>query len=188
MLGLWLAGGLFMAWVATQNFRSVDRLLSHENPTATIRLKPFGADARAILRFQAAEQNRWYFRKWETIQLLAGFAFFVLMLFGSREDKFILLGVLVLLALVALQRFLLTPEVTALGRMIDFLPSDQPSPERNRFWVTHTAYSGVEVGKWVLTLFLAGRMVFSRKRSGRSRDSRREFNRVDKTDYRGVNR
>src|SRR5215203_4160783 len=119
VFGLWLAGGLFMAWVATQNFRSVDRLLSHENPSATLRLNPLGEEARAILRFQAAEQNRWYFRNWETVQLIVGSLFFFTMLFGSREDKFILLGALVLVLLVVLQRFFLTPEVTALGRMID---------------------------------------------------------------------
>src|SRR5829696_8706996 len=101
-LGLWLAGGLFMAWVATQNFRQVDRLLSREDPNATLRLKPLGADARLILRYQASEQNRWYFRRWETIQILGGGGFFLVMLFGSRENKFVLLGALLMLALVAL--------------------------------------------------------------------------------------
>jgi hypothetical protein len=187
-LGLWLAGSLFMAWVATQNFRQVDRLLSREDPTATLRLKPLGADARAILRYQASEQNRWYFSKWETIQLIYGAFFFFVMLFGSRENKFVLLGVLLLVVLVALQKFLLTPEVTALGRMIDFVPPEQETPERTRFWILHTAYTGVELGKWGVALFLTAQMVFSRKRSGRSRDSRRELNSIDKPDYRGVNR
>lgn len=177
-----------MAFVATQSFQSVDRLLSHDNPQATVRLKPFGAEARVLLRYQAAEQNRWYFQTWETFQLVFGFLFFAVMLFGSREDKFILLGALFLLLVVALQKFFLTPEVTALGRTLDFLPPDVQTPERNRFWVLHTAYSGIEAGKWLLTMFLAGRMVFSRKRSGRSRDSRRQLNRVDKADYGGVNR
>ena len=177
-----------MAWVATQNFRQVDRLLSREDPTATLRLKPLGANARPILRYQASEQNRWYFQKWETIQIIYGAFFFFVMLFGSRENKFVLLGVLLMIVLVMVQKFLITPEVTALGRMIDFVPPEQHSPERNRFWILHSAYTGVELGKWAVALLLTAQMVFSRKRSGRSRDSRRELNSVDKADYRRVNR
>lgn len=177
-----------MAFVATQNFASVDRVLSGENPAATLRLKPLGDEARMVLRYQASEQNRWYFRNWETFQFLFGSFFFCVMLFGSREDKFTLLGVLVMLLLAALQRFVLTPEITALGRSIDFVPASQSSPDRNQFWIAHTAYAGVEALKWALALFLTGRMVFSRKRSGRSRDSRRDLNRVDKADYRGIDR
>jgi len=187
-LGLWLAGGLFVAWVATQNFRSVDRMLSGANPAATLQLKPFGQEARMILRYHASELNRYYFARWETYQLLFGSFFFCVMLFGSREGKFTLVGVLLMLLLVALQRFIVTPEITALGRLIDFVPADQPSPERNRFWVVHMAYTGVEVGKWILALVLTGQLVFSRRRSGRSRDSRSNLDRVNKADYRGVNR
>src|SRR4051794_31136471 len=93
LLGLWLAGGLFMAWVATQNFREVDRLLSRDNPAATLRLKPLGNDARPILRYQASEMNRWLFQSWEKVQLGFGTLFFFVMLFGSRENRFVLGGV-----------------------------------------------------------------------------------------------
>ena len=111
LLGLWLAGGLFMAWVATQNFREVDRLLSRDNPAATLRLKPLGAEARMTMRYQASEMNRWLFANWERAQLVFGTLFFFLMLFGSRENKFVLAGVLLLLLLMLLQRFVITPEL-----------------------------------------------------------------------------
>jgi len=188
LLGMWLDGGVFMAWVATQNFREVDRLLSRADPVATLRLKPLGADARMTLRYQASEQNRRLFSTWETVQILLGASFLLLMLFGSRENKFTLFGGLLLVLLVLVQKFGLTPELIALGRMIDFVPPEIKSPDRSKFWVIHSAYSGVELLKWVLILGLAGRMVFSRQRSGRSRDSRREVDRVDKPNYRGVNR
>jgi hypothetical protein len=177
-----------MAWVATQNFHEVDRLLSREDPAATFRLKPLGNDARSILRYQASEMNRWLFQSWENVQVVFGTAFFFVMLFGSRENKFVLGGVLIMLLLVVAQRFLITPELIALGRTIDFVPPEAVSPDRQKFWVVHTAYSGVEVLKWVLALMLTGQMVFSRKRSGRSRDSRRELNSIDKPNYGRVNR
>src|SRR4051812_4072938 len=114
VLGLWLAGGLFMAYVATQNFRGVDRLLSGGNPAAASRLKPLGPQARMLLRYQASEMNRWLFRAWENTQLVGGTVFFFVLLFGSRENKLVLTGILLALGLVLLQRLLITPEIVAL--------------------------------------------------------------------------
>jgi hypothetical protein len=187
LLGLWLAGGLFMAWVATQSFHEVDRLLSHTNPTATLHYQPLGEDARPLMRFQASEFNRSLFHVWENVQLALGLALFVLMLFWSHENKFVLGGIVVLLLLTVAQRFVLSPEILALGRMLDFAAPDASQPERNQFWIAHTAYAAVEVTKWLLALLLTGRMVFSSKRSGRSRDSRHKLDRVDKGDHRTVN-
>jgi hypothetical protein len=186
-LGLWLGASLFMAWVSSQNLKEIDRLLSGENPVARLNLKPLGTEGVAILRYTASEQIRWYYGKWETIQLVGGGAFLLIMLFGSREDYFILLGLLVLVGIVILQKFLITPELTALGRMTDF-PQNFQAPEANRYGVVRTAHWGVEAAKWALMLFLTGQMVFSRKRSGRSRDSRRKLDGVDKADHRRVYR
>ncbi len=184
---MWLAGGLLVAWVASQNLALADRVVSEGEPAIRLRLKPFGQEAGAILKFHAAEQNRWLYSKWELYQLFFGSFFFCVMLFGSREDKFALLGVLVMLLLVALQRFLLTPELHALGRLIDFSPTAQ-APDQKRFWITNMAHIGVEVLKGGLALLLTAQMVFSRKRSGRSRDTRRKLDRVDEPYYRSVNR
>jgi len=166
----------------------VDRLLSHTDPTATVHYQPLGDDARPLMRFQASELNRYLFYTWENVQLALGVAFLVLMLFWSRENKGVLTGILVLLLLTVAQRFVLSPEITALGRAIDFAPADANHAERNRFWIAHTAYAATEVTKWLLALLLTGRMVFSSKRSGRSRDARHKLDRVDKRNDGGVDR
>ena len=112
-----------MAWVATQNFREVDRLLSHSDPVATLHFKQLGADARPLLRYQASEFNRWLFHGWDNAQLIGGSAILFLLLFWSRENKMTLSGILLLLILAAIQRFVLTPEIIGLGRMLDFAPA-----------------------------------------------------------------
>jgi len=175
-----------MAWVATQNFREVDRLLSGNPPAATLRLKPLGQQARMTMRYQASEMNRWLFSRWEVVQLVFGTAFLFVVLFGSRETKFVIAGVLLTLLLGLVQHLLITPELIGLGRLIDFVPPEAQSPDRQKFWVMHTAYSGVEVAKWLLGLALTGKLVFSMDR-GHSRHSRGEFDRIDKSDYRRVN-
>jgi hypothetical protein len=187
-LGIWLGSGLFLAWMAWQNQKVAGRLMSQADPGARLQLKAMGPNGPAILHYEAAEESREAYRVWETIQLLAGCLFFGFLLFGSEEGPRLLGGVLLLVLLVAVQRFLLTPEVIAEGRLIDFAPPGTEDGARNRLWLMHNAYMLVEVAKWLLTLLLVGRMVTSSRGSGRSRDSRRQLDRVDKSNYSGVYR
>src|SRR4051794_6835029 len=64
LLGAWIAGSLFMIMVATQNFRSVDRLLAAPGRGGAQVEKMGRDDARTFLRYQVSEQNRWYFETW----------------------------------------------------------------------------------------------------------------------------
>jgi hypothetical protein len=187
VLGLWLGGGLLVAWLTRVNLKMADHLESHARPAARLELKARGANAAALARYQAAEENREFRRVWEIAQLILGCGFFGLMLFGSRESKFLLAGILLLILVVALERFIMTPAITARGRLLDFSVPEAAWGESNRYRVLEISYGAVEGVKWLLTAILAGRLVFSRKGSGRSRDSRRQLDRVDKANYRSVN-
>jgi hypothetical protein len=187
ILGLWLGGGILMAWVAMENRRMADRLVAQALPEASLELKALGPKTQTLLRYHAAEANRSLARKWGAAQLILGGGFFLLMLFGSREDQFLLGGIVLLVALAALEYFIVTPAISSQGRVLDFIPADQGSAGRSQLWVLETARLGIEAAKWVLTLALAARMVLSRKRSGRSRDARRELDMVNKANYRSVN-
>jgi hypothetical protein len=188
VLGLWLAGGLFVAWLSSLNLQTADRLVAQASPTARLELKVLGPNARALLRYQASEANRRYYRQWETAQIMLGCAFLALMLFGSQESKFLLAGILLLVLMVVFQRFVVTPAFVAQGRLLDFASPGATSGEHSQYLVLAGGYYGVEGVKWLLILILTGWMVFSRKGSGRSRDSRRQFNGVDKPNYGRVNR
>src|ERR1700674_5746302 len=76
LLGAWIAAGLFMGMLATQNFRSVDRLLAAPAPEAGERIQTLGGRdaARVFLRHQASELNRFYFAAWERVQIGLGLA------------------------------------------------------------------------------------------------------------------
>ena len=175
-----------MLWVAAESFSSVDRLLGRPQPVATAQFKALGrADARLLLRYQVSEQNRWYFATWEAAQVVMGALFFFFLLFATRENQFALLLVLLMLVAVLVQRFLLTPGMISLGRMIDFAPPDAFSGEHTQFWVMHSWYWGVELAKWALGLALAARLIT--RRSGRSGNARQQFDMVDKANYRHIN-
>jgi hypothetical protein len=191
-LGIWLAGGLFMAWVATQNFRSVDRLLDQPNPAARLDFKALDeagpGTARLLLRYQVSEQNRFYFESWEEAQIVLGSLLFFFVLFGTREDKAVLGGVLLLILLVSAQRFFLTPEIIDRGRELDFLAPSANPPERAHFWLFHNVYSGVELAKWAITTLIAGRLVVGR-RGGRSIGrARQKLDLVNKADHGHIDR
>lgn len=187
LLGLWLAGGLFLSWVAVENLLGVDRIMAEPNPVVGLEIKALGpGEARLLLRHEASEQNRWLHANWEMVQIVLGSVFFFFLLFATHENKISLLLALLMLVLVLLQRFLLTPELTGLGRLTDFLP-DAPSGERNRLWVIRNAYTAAELCKLGLGLALTVRLIV--RRSGRSSgDAREKFDLIDKADHRHVNR
>jgi hypothetical protein len=158
LLGAWLAGCLFMDMVATENFRAVDRLLTAPSPPLAQRIQAMGGHdvVRVLLRHQASEENRWYFTSWEQVQIGFGVALFSVLLFGNLPDRrMLLVPLLVLLGIVLLMHFLLTPEITRLGRAIDFVPAGTPSADRTRFWRFHGMYSASELIKLGLVIALS---------------------------------
>src|SRR5574340_301362 len=183
LLGMWLGGCFFMAFVATQNFRGVDRLLARPAFQAQGPLHTLGADARALLRYQVSELNRWYFETWDTIQLGLGLLLLLLLIFATKEKAFSLLLALLMLVIVALDRFLITPQIVDQGRALDF-SADTHSAEHSRFWILHGLYSGFELAKWALGLVLAARLAL-RNDSGQAR---RKVDLVDEANHRHVNR
>jgi hypothetical protein len=171
VLGLWLGGGLFMDMVVTQNFRSVDRLLAQPAPAAAQQLDKLGpAAARALLRHQVSEQNRWFFETWGMIATGMGVLLLVILLFGSTEKNFSLLVALLMLLIAILQRFALTPQMVFLGRLIDWIPVDQASSERSRFWLLHNAYVGLELLNWALGILLTVKLLLRGRKRGVEED------------------
>ena len=148
-----------MIMVATQNFRSVDRLLAAPASGAA-QVEIMGHDAaRTFLRYQVSEQNRWYFETWEKIQLGLGI---LAIAAASRTSKTLGALAAVMFALLLAERFYITPEIIRLGRLIDFVPQAAQAPERDTFWKFHGAYSGIELTKLALAFFLSARLIFKR--------------------------
>ena len=173
-----------MALVAAQNFRSVDRLLMNLSASAVMSTRDIPpSQLRGLLQYQAAEENRSLYAIWDSAQVALSALFFFFLLFGSQEGKVSLGLALVMFLLVLLQWLYLTPEVTALGRLTDFLPSAAPSPDRPKLWVLQWGYKLVEVLKWS-----AGLGLFVKFLVWRSRDPGQDLDLVDKADHRHVNR
>jgi hypothetical protein len=183
----WLAGILLMTWVDWERTWSVDAVLNGGNPAASMRLKALAPeDARMLLTYQANEQARWYQRIWEDVQVFWGALFFAFLLFGTREGKLTLGLSLGMLAVTLAERFLLSPEMLGLGRIIDFIRPDLHSGERSEYWVLHNTYRMVELvklgaGCMLATVLMAGG-------PHRLRDPWEQVHVIDKADYGHIDR
>jgi hypothetical protein len=148
VLGMWIAGSLLIFVVATQNFRTVDRLLAGSpNATFTSQLATIGQSAtRDLLRYLSSELNRLYFQLWNVAQIVLGLAALWLVWSQPALAK-ARWGVVVMLAVVVLMTVWLQPQITSIGRSLDFVPRDPPPPAFGRFWALHGAYTALELGK-----------------------------------------
>lgn len=155
-LSLWLAGlwlGLLLAsWVsATASFSSVDRVLGPGlRPELDAKLTGVpAADRRVVLRYLAAELNRWMFRRWAVLQLALSLALLVAGWSGGVSLR--LIAALVV-AIVVAQTSALGPPIEALGRSIDFVPRPLPPEVGRRFGLLHAAFLSLDFIKAGLLL------------------------------------
>jgi hypothetical protein len=141
--------------------------------------------SRLFLRHLASEENRFYFTVWEWAQLVLGGVFLLVLRLGSGGSHTTMGLALAMLAIVAVFRFFLTPEIIELGRQLDFQAPALPSDERSRFWDFHRAYSVMEVIKWLLGMILLAKFILQRRRSAGVSEN---LDVIEKTHYRHINR
>ncbi len=186
LLGAWLAGTLFMAFVAHQNLDTADRLIANGDTAILMHSGSGGIQAmRGLLRYHALEQTRATNESWETAQVVLGAVFFFFLLFGTREDKFTLLVPLLMVLVTLGERLVLTPETNARARVLDFVPLNSHAADHVKLLLLQKIHLACEVGKAGLGLILAARLIGSLRRS--RRDVRQELNLVNKANYRHIN-
>jgi hypothetical protein len=166
--GCLLLGGLFMIFVATQNFRTVDRVLASPPREAAQMFQTLGPEnSRLLLRYLAGEENQLFFAAWEWAQIGLGIALTAILVFAVRRRLLAgLAGGIVLIAV--FQHFGVTPQLISLGRLIDF-GAGAGSVVSNQFLWLHGLYGVLEVVKLVVVIVVAICLFFW---SGQARGSR----------------
>ena len=163
VLSGWLAMTLCMWFAATGSFTTVRRVLETPNPTLAEAIHPLSAErARGLLRFLTSEINRTYFRAYGWAQLLMAATLLAIVLLPSRRDQASVIIVAAMLAVVAVLTLYITPEITALGRRMDFLPRDPAPPGMVRFRTLHAAFTTLDGTKLLAGLALLVRLIWGR--------------------------
>lgn len=164
LAGCLILGSLFMIFVATQNFATVDRVLAAPQPyQATQMFQTLGPEnARLLLRYLAGEENRLFFTTWELAQIALGALLTAVLLLATKSRMLAgFAGAMLIIAL--FQRFRVTPEMIALGRLVDF-GGGAGSAAYSQFWRLHGLYGVLEVVKLALLIVVAGLLLFGRRR------------------------
>jgi hypothetical protein len=164
VLGAWLTGTILLAVVATQNFATVDRMLSHPTPQAVTPLSALPHDTmRPLLRHLSSELNRLYFLAWGVVQIVLGLVLMIVLLALGRRVEAALAAVM--LAIANMQFLWMTPRITEIGRALDFVPRNplppSAAPMMAQFWHLHAAFTGSDLLLMALGLITAWRLCFS---------------------------
>ena len=162
IIGVWLGVSIFMDFVATQNFQTVNRVMTSLDLRVVEAAKKVGDPeaTRYVLRYFAGEANRYLFEQWEWTELALGLALLLVLLFARSYQKLAMGLCLAMMFVVAAQRFYLTPRITMLGRELDFSPAAS-----RRFAAFHQVYGIVEIGKLALGFGLVLRLLIRQRAS-----------------------
>ncbi|PWB77626.1 MAG: hypothetical protein C3F08_09670 [Candidatus Methylomirabilota bacterium] len=156
-LGGWIMGSILIAFVATQNFRTIDRLLSDPTAEFSRAIAPIGHDeARVVLRYLVAELNRLYFSAWGFTQLALS-ATVVVASLGLRPLDRAGVTIAATTLVIVLVSLLLSQLLLSLGRSLDFIPRTMVTQELARFRTLHMVYTGIDLLKLALCIWLLSR-------------------------------
>ena len=163
ILGAWILGNLFIAFVASQSFRNVDRILNSPPQAVSKYMEDLGMDVtRLILRFEAAEMNRFLFEAWGLVQIGIGAALVSACVLTAHRSRFLIIGAGTMLVLTLVNTFYVLPSMASLGRSFDFVAATANLHDRENFQDFHIMYSVMEVIKLIIGVMLAIRLIFDR--------------------------
>ncbi len=158
LLGAWLVLTVAMGFLASGNFRVLDpdRLRNADTVYQEI---PAGEERRQDLRYAASELNRYYFRIYSVVHLLIAGAALLLWGLSRRRSRLALAALSVSFVMALLFFWWLTPELTKLGREIDFMARDPEPPEVARFYQIHRINVSLELAKMAMLVGVAAHLI-----------------------------
>jgi hypothetical protein len=163
LIGAWLLGSLLVAFVSSQGYLNVDRFFSSPPTQISKELDDVGPEVmRQILRYQASQHIRHLTETWEVIQLGLGFALLATSFLTPHRSRIVIIGAALMVVMVLVMYFRLTPIMNALARSYDFLPLTAAIQERDAFSHYAVWYRVLEILKAVLGIVITGRLLFDR--------------------------
>jgi len=157
-----------MIVVVTHNFAGTERVSGNMLPRAVTQIydtSKAGAGVRALLNYHASELNAWYLENWERLELGIGALLLLILFFGAEGTGALMIATGLMLTLVVVEHWFLTPEIVRLGRAAAFQPVQGNSLQEIRFWNFHSAYSILEAMKLGLASFVASKLIFRRRKT-----------------------
>ena len=168
VLGGWLAVSAFLLALTSYDVRAIEPLIRMPSKAAAetlTRMQEY--DARALMQYHADEVSRWAWGTWEVTQIVLALVVLLSLFLSSGGKRYGMLFCVVMLAVVAFQHWMLSPQIGRLAPSAVFARPQQVSVERDRMASMQSAYKIMEAGKLGVGLLLAWTLL----RRGRRRSS-----------------
>jgi hypothetical protein len=166
VLGAWIVGCLFMAYIDAQSSDTVQATLSR--PTAEIAkiVQTLGPEKAAeFLRYHSFEEQRRYSEVWGITQLVIGCGLIALLIYATRVNRLAIGLGAAMLVLAAFAYFALAPEIHFLRRRVDLATW---SADRARYLALRGTFVVMEMIKLALGCTLAVYLfIYKRQRPSR---------------------
>ena len=150
-MAVWLAGTIWMAAVATENFFTITRLIEAKaHPQFVADLNKLGvSEMDFLLKYLSSELNRLFFQVWGLTQIAVGILalWFIGSLPNSGRSKWMVVSMLGICLLFAA---LVTPQIVSVGRSLDFVVRDPAPPQMRTFGLLHATYTVLDGIKLIL--------------------------------------
>jgi hypothetical protein len=170
LLGAWLGCSIFMAFMVVENLRFPGQVMNSPSGPAREMLAKLGReDAALLLRYQAAEQNRAYMAAWELAQFAVALGLAAFLFLGTQKKLLPMLLCGIMLVLVGVEHFVISPELAFRGREADFPPGNRTFATEARVWAMEQAYIGLEGAKLLIGGILGSYLFVFRAGSRRGR-------------------
>ena len=181
VLGLWLAGMVMVVYVASLSLRTVDSVMAIPPHEASKWIDVLGKDkVRTLLLHGSSEVNRSLFEFWGNADLIIC-VFLLVAMVMNKSGKVMIILTAVLLLLGTASTFLLTPQMVAVGRQLDFRVVFPVPPEIVQFAALERMYFGVSLVRVLLVGTMVAMLLNRSSRSPRVRRSR--LDEVDSVNY-----
>ena len=148
LLGIWMGCCALVDVLALEGHRIATRILDIPIIEAKAALTKAGdAPVGPLLHHLASEQVRATIENWETAQMILFAAMLVLLVFTDQRKipAVILATAMGLFTLI--QHFAVTPDLSILGRSLDFLPESAAFTVRAQVWTLTQIYTVLETVK-----------------------------------------
>jgi hypothetical protein len=175
VLGIWMGCCALVDFLALEGHSTIAAVL--DNPTADVRdiLKKAGdAAVEPLLHHAASEQTRSLLNGWENAQLIIALILLVVLTLTDQRKILAILMAGTMTLFVLVQHFWITPDLSILGRSVDFQAPSASFSVRAQVWTLTQIYGGLEtlklvVGGILTSYFFAMESTVKRSKTRRTR-------------------
>lgn len=154
-------GSIFAWFSSSQSYLNIDRIFSAPPPQVQREIDGMGQDiARQFLGHQAAQFTRRLQETWEVMQLGLGGALLATAVMTSHRSRTLIAGTILMLVIVAVLMFSVTPNINGLGRALEFQAATAALRERQSFVSYQLWFRVLEAGKSVVLILITSRLLF----------------------------